>query len=97
MVVGNPPAYLPLAASRGCLPSVTCSPCAAAACRTYFRAVGEAYDADWVVKMDDDVYLAPQRLLAAAGQWDQMSAGAQAGGCLVPASSGLAACLLQEC
>jgi hypothetical protein len=48
--------------------------------RTYFRAVAQAYDADWVVKVDDDVYLAPQRLLAAAGQWDQMGAGGAGSG-----------------
>ncbi len=41
--------------------------------------MGEAYDADWVVKMDDDVFLAPQRLLAAASQWDRMGAGTEAG------------------
>jgi hypothetical protein len=43
--------------------------------RTFFRAVSEAYDAAWVVKVDDDVYLMPSRLLLAQEQWGRMGAG----------------------
>ncbi|KIZ05988.1 hypothetical protein MNEG_1961 [Monoraphidium neglectum] len=35
----------------------------------------EKYDADWVVKVDDDVYLSVERLLLAMKQWDRMEAG----------------------
>ena len=43
--------------------------------RTFFALVGHLYDTDWVVKMDDDVYLMPQRLNMAMKQWDKMEAG----------------------
>ncbi len=43
--------------------------------RSYFRAVGLSYEAEWVVKMDDDVYLMPGRLLEAMRQWGAMGAG----------------------
>lgn len=33
------------------------------------------YDPDWVVKVDDDMYLLVERLLLAAKQWDKMGAG----------------------
>lgn len=48
--------------------------------RTFFRAVTQQWDPDWVIKMDDDVYLNTARLLDAARQWDVM--GAQYVGCM---------------
>lgn len=38
--------------------------------RLFFRTIYEAYPAlEFVVKVDDDVYLLPPRLLMAADQW----------------------------
>jgi hypothetical protein len=48
--------------------------------RTFFRTVTQQWDPDWVIKMDDDVYLNTARLLHAARQWDVM--GAQYVGCM---------------
>ncbi len=42
--------------------------------RTFFKSVDAQYNADWVLKMDDDVYLNPTRLLAAVAQWERMDA-----------------------
>jgi hypothetical protein len=41
----------------------------------FFLAVHNEFTADWVVKVDDDVYMSPQRLPLAVQQWDQMGAG----------------------
>ena len=38
------------------------------------------YEADWILKLEDDVYLSPSRLLAATSQWS--AAGAQYVGCM---------------
>jgi Galactosyltransferase len=38
----------------------------------FFLAVHAKYQADWVLKMDDDVYLTPPRLPLAMAQWDHM-------------------------
>lgn len=46
-----------------CLPKKTTS---------FFVTVHEHYDADWVLKMDDDVYMAPARLPLAMEQWQYM-------------------------
>lgn len=35
-------------------------------------AVHEQYDAEWVLKVDDDVYLNPGRLMLALEQWQVM-------------------------
>jgi hypothetical protein len=35
--------------------------------------VHSQYDADWVVKLDDDVYLQGTRLLLAIEQWEAMN------------------------
>ena len=35
-------------------------------------AVHQQYDADWVLKLDDDVYITPNRLSLAMDQWDAM-------------------------
>jgi hypothetical protein len=48
--------------------------------RTFFHSVAQAYQADWIVKMDDDVYMMPERLHLAAKQWD--TAGAEYVGCM---------------
>jgi hypothetical protein len=42
--------------------------------RTFFGAVTQQRDPDWVIKMDDDVYLNTARLLDVARQWDVMGA-----------------------
>jgi hypothetical protein len=57
---------LPLVEAYNGLPNKT---------RTFFNAVGRAYQAGWVVKLDDDVYLMPQRLPLVAQQWGRMGAG----------------------
>lgn len=33
----------------------------------------ELYDAEWVLKLDDDVYITPNRLDLAMDQWDAMN------------------------
>lgn len=43
--------------------------------KSYFAAVIAVYDVDWVVKIDDDVYLIVDRLHLAQRQWREMSAG----------------------
>ena len=43
--------------------------------RTFFAAVLAQYDPDWIVKVDDDMYLLVDRLLLAAEQWNKMGAG----------------------
>ncbi|KAI8471825.1 MAG: galactosyltransferase-domain-containing protein [Monoraphidium minutum] len=43
--------------------------------RTFFAAAAELYEADWVIKMDDDVYLNMERLTLAMRQWDRIGAG----------------------
>jgi len=43
--------------------------------KSFFRAVMEGHSPDWIVKVDDDIYLMPDRLLAAAKQWKRMGAG----------------------
>ena len=40
----------------------------------FFAMVAARYEARWVVKMDDDVYLSPRRLLLAMKQWGRMAA-----------------------
>jgi Galactosyltransferase len=46
----------------------------------FFLRVDEKYDAEWIMKMDDDVYLAPLRLPLAAEQWARI--GAEYIGCM---------------
>lgn len=46
----------------------------------FFLAVAQNYNARWIVKLDDDVYLIPPRLAAATSQWDAM--GAEYIGCM---------------
>jgi hypothetical protein len=36
--------------------------------------VSKRWDAKWVAKIDDDVYLTPNRLIRALPQWDSISA-----------------------
>lgn len=40
----------------------------------YILHVNRLYSARWIVKMDDDVYLNPSRLLLAMRQWNSMHA-----------------------
>lgn len=39
---------------------------------TFFMTVHQQYDTEWVLKVDDDVYLAANRILLAVAQWDAM-------------------------
>lgn len=48
--------------------------------RTFFKMVTDNWEPDWVIRMDDDVYLNIPRLLDTARQWDKM--GAQYVGCM---------------
>eukprot|EP00892_Ulva_mutabilis_P001051 jgi/Ulvmu1/10947/UM007_0126.1 len=57
-----------------------CSACMTEKLLAFYRAVTTQYDARWVIKADDDVYLSPLRLTAAAAQWDRM--GAEYVGCM---------------
>eukprot|EP00803_Ostreobium_quekettii_P009142 evm.model.scf_297.1 EVM.evm.TU.scf_297.1 scf_297:55686-61562(-) len=41
----------------------------------FFTAVASLYIADWIAKVDDDMYLKVDRLLLASKQWDRMGAG----------------------
>jgi hypothetical protein len=43
--------------------------------RSFLNAVGIIYQADWVVKLDDKVYLMPERLPLVAQQWAKIGAG----------------------
>ena len=49
-----------------------CYKCLPQKTATFFQTVHEQYDADWVMKMDDDVYLLGERLMAAIEQWEAM-------------------------
>ena len=49
----------------------TCLPQKTAA---FFEMVSASYYADWIVKMDDDVYMNPYRLRLAFQQWTKMKA-----------------------
>jgi Galactosyltransferase len=51
-----------------------CYTCLPQKTTAFFEAVAAAYYADWVVKMDDDVYLNPQRLRLVMKQWNAMRA-----------------------
>lgn len=46
-----------------CLPEKTLS---------FFLAVHQQYNAEWIFKVDDDVYLSPDRIPLAVEQWDVM-------------------------
>lgn len=48
-----------------CLPDKTLS---------FLLTVRKNYDAKWVVKLDDDIFLAPERLPHALQQWDAVGA-----------------------
>ncbi|PNH08278.1 putative beta-1,3-galactosyltransferase 14, partial [Tetrabaena socialis] len=53
-----------------------CYHCLANKTRAFFSAALDMYPSlRWIVKADDDVYLVPQRLPAAAVQWERMGAG----------------------
>lgn len=43
--------------------------------KNFFVTAAALYDADWYVKVDDDVYLMVERILLAAKQWAKMGAG----------------------
>lgn len=58
----------------------SCSACMIEKTLAFYRAAYARYDARWVIKADDDVYLSPLRLTAAAAQWDRM--GAEYVGCM---------------
>ena len=40
----------------------------------FFMLVHKRYNAKWVAKIDDDVYLTPNRLLRVLAQWDSINA-----------------------
>jgi hypothetical protein len=40
----------------------------------FVQFVHRHFDAEWILKIDDDVYLSPTRLLAATSQWNDISA-----------------------
>ncbi|GMH38226.1 hypothetical protein BSKO_06110 [Bryopsis sp. KO-2023] len=43
--------------------------------KNFFTTAAALYDAEWYVKVDDDVYLMVERILLAAKQWAKMGAG----------------------
>lgn len=57
-----------------------CYQCLPQKTMAFFLAVAQNYNAKWIVKLDDDVYLIPPRLAAVASQWDEI--GAQYVGCM---------------
>lgn len=65
-------------ATAGCVQE--CYRCLPQKTQAFFLSVALNYNAKWIVKMDDDVYLMPPRLLAAASQWSDI--GAQYVGCM---------------
>lgn len=64
----------------GCRGVRECSTCMIEKMLAFYRVLSAQYDARWVIKADDDVYLSPLRLTAAAAQWDRM--GAEYVGCM---------------
>lgn len=64
----------------GCSSVRACSSCMVEKTIAFYRAAATRFDARWVIKADDDVYLSPLRLPAAAAQWDRM--GAEYVGCM---------------
>lgn len=60
--------------------SEDCSSGCAAATLEFVQFVHRHFDAEWILKLDDDVYLAPPRLLAATTQWNDI--GAEYVGCM---------------
>lgn len=65
MIIASNRTPLRLQECYTCLPQKTVA---------FFDMVATAYYADWVVKMDDDVYLNPHRLRLAIKQWSRMNA-----------------------
>lgn len=51
-----------------------CDDCLTEKSLAFFLTVYKHYDAKYIIKVDDDVYLNPSRLLRAAPQWSSMQA-----------------------
>jgi hypothetical protein len=54
--------------------NASCETGCASAALEFVQFVHRHFDAEWILKIDDDVYLSPTRLLAATSQWNDISA-----------------------